>query len=163
MYKFLFKKMFYLILIVMLSLVLVSCKDDDEGDNKNDGLIVPELNVIEDNYRNWYEIFVYSFYDTNNDGIGDLNGVTEKLSYIKEMGFNGIWLMPIHPSPTYHKYDVNDYYAIDKAYGTLDDFKRLVEEAHKLDIKIILDLVVNHTSSDNPWFKGACEYIRQNG
>ena len=107
MYKFLFKKMFSLILIVIFSFALVSCKDDDEGDNENDELIVPELNVIEDNYRNWYEIFVYSFYDTNNDGIGDLNGVTEKLPYIKEMGFNGIWLMPIHPSPTYHKYPGN--------------------------------------------------------
>ena len=72
-----------------------------------------ELNIIDDKYRNWYEIFVHSFYDTNNDGIGDLNGVTAKLDYIKEMGFNGIWLMPIHPSPTYHKYDVTDYYAID--------------------------------------------------
>ena len=68
----------------------------------------PVLNIIDDSYRNWYEIFVYSFFDTNNDGIGDLNGVTAKLDYIKEMGYNGIWLMPIHPSPTYHKYDVND-------------------------------------------------------
>ena len=122
-----------------------------------------ELNIIDDNYRNWYEIFVYSFYDTDNDGIGDFNGVTEKLDYIKEMGFNGIWLMPIHPSPTYHKYDVTDYYAVHKDYGTLEDFRRLVEEAHKRDIKIILDLVVNHTSDSHPWFREACDYIRKNG
>ena len=121
------------------------------------------LNVIDDSYRNWYEIFVYSFYDTNNDGIGDLNGVTAKLDYIKEMGFNGIWLMPIHPSPTYHKYDVTDYYAIHEDYGTIEDFKRLMEEAHKRDIRVILDLVVNHTSDSHPWFTSACSYIRQNG
>ena len=110
------------------------------------------LNIIDDNYRNWYEIFVYSFFDTNNDGIGDLNGVTAKLDYIKEMGFNGIWLMPIHPSPTYHKYDVTDYYGIHPDYGTLEDFKTLVEEAHKRDIRIIIDLVVNHSSDSHPWF-----------
>jgi len=123
----------------------------------------PVLNIIDDSYRNWYEIFVYSFFDTNNDGIGDLNGVTAKLDYIKEMGYNGIWLMPIHPSPTYHKYDVNDYYAIDPVYGTLDDLKNLVDEAHKRGIRVILDLVVNHTSVNNPWFTEACKYIRENG
>ena len=121
------------------------------------------LNIIDDNYRNWYEIFVHSFYDSDNDGIGDLNGVTAKLDYVKEMGFNGIWLMPIHPSPTYHKYDVTDYYAIDPDYGTIDDFKKLVEEAHKRGIRIIIDLVVNHTSDGHPWFTEACNYIRQNG
>ena len=122
-----------------------------------------QLNIIDDKYRNWYEIFVYSFYDTNNDGIGDLKGVTAKLDYIKEMGFNGIWLMPIHPSPTYHKYDVTDYYAIDPDYGTLEDFKELVDEAHKRGIRVIMDLVVNHSSDSHPWFKEACAYIRQNG
>lgn len=122
-----------------------------------------ELNIIDDNYRNWYEIFVYSFFDTDNDGIGDLNGVTAKLDYIKEMGFNGIWLMPIHPSPTYHKYDVTDYYAIHPDYGTLEDFEKLIDEAHKRDIKVIIDLVVNHTSDGHPWFREACSYIRENG
>ncbi|MBO5110857.1 MAG: alpha-amylase [Clostridia bacterium] len=121
------------------------------------------LNVIDDNVRNWYEIFVYSFYDTDNDGIGDLNGVTAKLDYIKEMGFNGIWLMPIHPSPTYHKYDVTDYYSIHPDYGTLEDFKTLVDEAHKRGIRVIIDLVVNHTSDSHPWFTEACSYIRKNG
>ncbi len=120
-------------------------------------------NIIDDKYRNWYEIFVHSYYDTNNDGIGDLNGVTAKLDYIKDMGFNGIWLMPIHPSPTYHKYDVNDYYAVDEQYGTLEDLKTLVDEAHKRGIKVILDLVVNHSSTSNKWFKEACQYIRDNG
>ena len=143
----------------MLScLSLVGCRKDD-GDKEDE----VELNIIDDSYRNWYEIFVHSFYDTDNDGIGDLNGVTAKLDYIKEMGFNGIWLMPIHPSPTYHKYDVTDYYAIDPDYGTLEDFKNLVDEAHKRGIRVIIDLVVNHTSDSHPWFKAACSYIRQNG
>ena len=72
----------------------------------------------DDNYRTWYEIFVYSFCDSDGDGIGDLKGVTSKLDYLQELGVNGIWLMPIHPSPSYHKYDVTDYYAIDPQYGT---------------------------------------------
>lgn len=131
--------------------------DDGNGDDN------VELNIIDDKYRNWYEIFVHSFYDTNNDGIGDLNGVTAKLDYVKEMGFNGIWLMPIHPSPTYHKYDVTDYYDIDPDYGTLDDFKTLITEAHKRGIRVIIDLVFNHSSDQHPWFKEACNYIRTNG
>ena len=120
-----------------------------------------ELNVIEDNYRNYYEIFVYSFYDSDGDGIGDLNGVTQKLDYIKDMGFNGIWLMPVMPSTTYHKYDVTDYYGIDSEYGTIEDFERLVEECHKRDIRIIIDFVMNHSSSQHPWFVEACEYLRE--
>lgn len=118
------------------------------------------LNIVEDNYRNYYEIFVYSFYDSDGDGIGDLNGVTEKLDYIEDMGFNGIWLMPIMPSPTYHKYDVLDYYSIDEQYGTLEDFKTLVDECHKRDIRIIIDMVINHSSSEHTWFKTACDYLR---
>ena len=158
-----FSKLFMLLIVCLLVFVTTACGEDEDENNQDNGIIVPQLNVIDDNYRNWYEIFVYSFYDSNNDGIGDLNGVTQKLDYIKDMGFNGIWLMPIHPSPTYHKYDVNDYYAIDPDYGTLDDFRNLVNEAHKRGIKVIMDLVVNHTSSDNPWFKEACDYIRTNG
>ncbi len=119
-----------------------------------------ELNIIDDNYRNYYEIFVYSFYDSDGDGIGDLNGVTEKLDYIQEMGFNGIWLMPIMPSTTYHKYDTTDYCAVDREYGTVEDFRRLAEECHKRGIRIILDLVINHSSSKNQWFLDACAYLR---
>ncbi|MCM1183932.1 MAG: alpha-amylase family glycosyl hydrolase [Roseburia sp.] len=120
-----------------------------------------ELNVIEDNYRNYYEIFVYSFYDSDGDGIGDLNGVTEKLDYVQDMGFNGIWLMPIMQSATYHKYDVTDYCSVDREYGTVEDFERLVEECHKRDIRLIIDFVINHTSSSHPWFTDACAYLRQ--
>lgn len=111
-----------------------------------------ELNIIDDNYRNYYEIFVYSFCDTNGDGIGDLKGVTSKLDYIQEMGYNGIWLMPIMPSTTYHKYDVTDYYGIDPQYGTMDDFDELVSECNKRGIKLLIDLVMNHSSAKHPWF-----------
>lgn len=102
--------------------------------------------------RIFYEIFLRSFYDSNKDGIGDINGLILKLDYLEDLGVEGIWLMPIHPSPSYHKYDVADYYAIDPEYGTLSDFKRLLKEAHKRGIKIIIDLVVNHTSYRHPWF-----------
>lgn len=100
----------------------------------------------------YYEIFVRSFADSNGDGIGDLNGVTSKLDYLDSLGVDGIWLMPIMPSPSYHGYDVTDYYGVNPDYGTLDDFDRLVAEAHKKGISVILDLVVNHTSVRHPWF-----------
>ncbi|WP_317890797.1 alpha-amylase family glycosyl hydrolase [Paenibacillus arenilitoris] len=103
----------------------------------------------------FYEIFVRSFYDTDGDGIGDLNGVTAKLDYLEELGVGGIWLMPINASPSYHGYDTTDYYAVNPDYGTLDDLKRLLDEAHKRGIKVIMDLVVNHSSSEHPWFKEA--------
>ncbi len=103
----------------------------------------------------FYEIFVRSFRDSNGDGIGDFNGITEKLDYLQDLGIRGIWLMPINPSPSYHGYDVTDYYAVNPDYGTLDDFKHLLAEAHKRDIKVIIDLVLNHTSAQHPWFKEA--------
>lgn len=114
----------------------------------------------DDNYRTWYEVFVYSFCDSNGDGIGDLQGLISKLDYLEELGVNGIWLMPIHPSSSYHKYDVNNYYDIDKQYGTMADFDALMAECQKRDIHVILDLVVNHTGSLNSWFTEACKYLR---
>src|SRR5215207_584316 len=103
----------------------------------------------------FYEIFVRSFKDSNGDGIGDFNGITEKLGYLQELGINAIWLMPIHPSPSYHGYDVLNYYAVNPQYGTMDDFKNLLNEAHTKDIKIIIDFVPNHTSSQHPFFVDA--------
>ncbi len=103
----------------------------------------------------WYEIFVRSFADSNGDGIGDLNGVTAKLDYLKSLSVSGIWLMPINPSPSYHGYDVTDYYGINPQYGTLADFDHLLRAAHQRGIKVIIDLVINHSSREHPWFKAA--------
>lgn len=100
----------------------------------------------------FYEIFVRSFYDSNGDGIGDFNGITQKLDYLEGLGIKGLWLMPIHPSPSYHGYDVTDYYAVNSDYGTMDDLKRLLSEAHKRGIRVTIDLVLNHTSAQHPWF-----------
>ncbi|MCX7773040.1 MAG: alpha-amylase family glycosyl hydrolase, partial [Clostridia bacterium] len=100
----------------------------------------------------YYEIFVRSFADSDGNGIGDLNGITQNLDYIQNLGVTAIWLMPINASPSYHGYDVTDYYKINPNYGTIDDFKKLVSEAKKRNIDIIMDLVINHTSNRNPWF-----------
>ncbi len=100
-----------------------------------------------------YEIYPRSFKDSNGDGIGDLNGITSKLDYIKSLGVDAIWLTPIYPSPQVDfGYDIADYEAIDPKYGTLKDFDRLVAEAKKRDIRVIMDLVLNHTSDKHPWF-----------
>ncbi|KAA3658298.1 MAG: DUF3459 domain-containing protein [Chloroflexi bacterium] len=108
----------------------------------------------------FYEVFVRSFSDSDGDGVGDLNGLIEKLDYINDgdptttddLGATGIWLMPITVSPSYHGYDVVDYFQVDPAYGTNDDFKRLMEAAHARGIHVIVDFVMNHTSTEHPWF-----------
>lgn len=104
-----------------------------------------------------YEIFVASFQDSDGDGIGDLQGIIDRLDYLQSLGVRQIWLMPIHPSPSYHKYDVLDYYAVDPSYGTLDDFDRLTAACKERGIRVILDLVLNHSSSSHPWFLAACD------
>jgi glycosidase len=111
----------------------------------------------------FYEIFVRSFYDSNGDGIGDFRGLTQKLDYLndgdkkttQDLGVTALWLMPIFPSYSYHGYDVTDYMTVNPQYGTMNDFKLLVKEAHSRGIKIIIDLVINHTSDQHPWFKAA--------
>lgn len=108
----------------------------------------------------FYEVFIRSFADSNGDGIGDFKGLTGKLDYLNDgnpntdtdLGIGGIWLMPINPSPSYHGYDVTDYRNINPDYGTLDDFRTFLDEAHQRGIKVIMDLVVNHTSKEHPWF-----------
>lgn len=123
-----------------------------------------------DNNRIFYEIFVGSFSDSNGDGIGDLRGIINRFDYLndgnpesgKSLGIEGIWLSPIFKSPSYHKYDVTDYYTIDEKFGTMDDLKELVELCHERNVKLILDLVINHTGSQNQWFKDFCN-ARRNG
>jgi glycosidase len=102
-----------------------------------------------------YEVFVRSFYDSNGDGIGDLRGLTQKVDYISGLGADCVWLMPVAESPSYHGYDVTDYYRIEQDYGTNDDFKAFVAAAHQHHIRVLVDLVLNHTSSEHPWFQEA--------
>lgn len=100
-----------------------------------------------------YQIYPRSFCDSNNDGIGDLNGITSKLDYLQDLGVDALWLSPIYPSPDVDfGYDVSDYQTIDPKFGTMQDFDRLVEQARKRGLHIILDLVLNHTSDQHPWF-----------
>lgn len=159
------KKIVALVLFVTM-LVTSGCgtgkqaKDTKTENKTGDGYqYTQELQMIDDQTRTYYEIFVYSFYDSNGDGIGDLQGVIEKLDYIQDMGYNGIWLMPIMPSPTYHKYDTTDYCAVDSDYGTLEDMEQLIAECHKRDIRLIIDFMMNHTSREHAWFQEAYQYL----
>ena len=121
-------------------------------------LLKPESVSYESyNGRVFYEIFVRAFYDSDGDRIGDLQGVTQKLDYLEDLGVRGIWLMPITKATSYHGYDTEDYYAIDDDYGTIEDLKILLKEAHKREIKVVMDLVINHTSWEHPYFKEARE------
>ena len=146
---------------------LIACSDDNG--------VVPEPDIVPDDTSegyisveatpdNWdgakradisYQILVYSFADSNGDKYGDINGLISKLDYINSLGVKAIWLSPIHPSPSYHGYDVIDYTKVNPKFGTDDDFNRLITEAHKRDIKIYLDYVLNHTSTEHSWFQQA--------
>ena len=147
-----------LVLCMLFGVLSTGCGSTEQG-----------LNVIDDKYRNFYEIFVYSYCDSDGDGIGDIQGLIGKLDYLNDgddttdtdLGINGIWLMPMCQSTTYHKYDVVDYKSIDSEYGTLEDFKQLVEECHARGINVIIDMVINHSSSQNKWFQDACAYINE--
>ena len=141
----------------------------------------PALSPLSDrpNAGTWYQIFVGAFFDSNNDGIGDLRGITIKLDYLNDshtlrhaenmaafgecnesLHVNGIWLTPIHPSPSYHKYDVIDYKAIDPQFGTMEDFRELLKECHKRGVKLAIDMVMNHTSERHEWFQKALAEVR---
>src|SRR5262249_12917879 len=103
-----------------------------------------------------YQLHVRAFCDSNNDGVGDFCGLAQKLDYIKDFGVNAIWLLPFYESPLRDDgYDISDYKAINPAYGTLDDFRAFVEAAHARDIRVIIELVVNHSSDQHPWVQRA--------
>lgn len=135
-----------------------------------DEIILKDYITVEDRSKDdlawwneavFYEIFVRSFYDSDGDGIGDFQGIIEKLDYLNDgdpttdtdLGITGIWLMPIHDSPSYHGYDVVDYRSIHPDYGTMDDFNEFLEAAHDRGINVVIDLVLNHTSTEIDWFK----------
>ena len=119
-----------------------------------------QADSTDDNYRVFYEIFVGSFSDSDGDGIGDLKGIIDRLDYLNDgniysktsLGVQGIWLTPIFYSPSYHKYDVIDYYRIDPSFGSQDDLQKLIDECHKRNVLVIMDMAFNHTSSQNEWF-----------
>jgi len=119
---------------------------------------------VRDHFRNVYVVFVYSFYDTTGDGVGDLQGVIRQLDYIScpevGLGADAIWMLPIHPAVSYHGYDVTDFMAINPLFGTLEDFDELIAAANERGVSIILDLVINHTSDRHPWFMNARYEIR---
>ena len=123
-----------------------------------------------DNARVFYEIFTGSFSDSNGDGIGDLRGIINRMDYLndgdpnsgKSLGIEGIWLTPIFSSPSYHKYDVADYYAVDEAFGTQEDLDELIALCHARDVKLILDLPINHTARLCEWFKNFTRAHRNN-
>jgi len=164
-FKALTKQWALALIALMMLLSACSSKQIEQTNNtvsssnqsSNDKIVstAANYNIDEQPSVVYYEIFVRAFYDSDGDGIGDFNGVTEKLDYLADLGIGGIWLMPINESPSYHGYDTTDYYAVNSDYGTLDDFKNLISEAHKRNIKVIMDLVVNHSSKEHPWFKSA--------
>ena len=103
-----------------------------------------------------YQVNVKSFFDSNDDGIGDFKGLTSKLEYIRDLGVNTIWLMPFYPSPLKDDgYDIADYQNVHPQFGTLDDFRNMLQEAHRLGLKVITELIINHTSDQHPWFQAA--------
>ena len=103
-----------------------------------------------------YEVHIRSFYDSNGDGIGDINGLIAKLPYLEELGVTAVWLLPFYPSPLRDEgYDIADYLGINPDYGTLNDFKEFLREAHRRGIRVITELVLNHTSDQHAWFQRA--------
>jgi glycosidase len=141
-------------------LKIKNAKSDSLLQTMTDYINVSKASIYWWNDAVFYEVFVRSFYDQNNDGKGDLNGLTAKLDYLNDgdstthtdLGITAIWLMPVMQSPSYHGYDVTDYRTIESDYGTNADFKAFIQAAHKRGIKVIIDLVMNHTSDQNPWF-----------
>jgi Glycosidases len=124
---------------------------------KNIQTLVPIADAFDGNKRSstTYQLLIYSFADSDGDGIGDFKGIQSKLDYLDGIGATALWLSPAHPSDSYHAYDVTDYYSVNPLYGTEQDFKDLIAAAHAKGIKIYMDYVLNHSGKGNPWFTQA--------
>ena len=151
----------------VLTVLLVACQEGSSvlsssslGSSSEDWKVLYEVKPTSPDFfsdvDSCYQIFPYAFADANGDGIGDLNGITENLDYLSEtLGVDCIWLTPIHPSPSYHKYDVTDFYRIDSIFGTMTHYQTLLDQAEEQGIRVLMDLVINHTSTQHPWFINA--------
>ena len=168
------KRIFAWILLAALLFCMAGCSRRDTtgmyplNEERNEAVIddagkASDLNV--GNANIFYQIFVGSFSDSNGDGTGDLRGIINRMDYLNDgdpnsgvsLGIEGIWLSPIFVSPSYHKYDASDYYKIDPKFGTMEDLQELIELCHSRGVKVILDLVINHTSTGHAWFKAFTE------
>ncbi len=160
------KKIISVLLAAVLAVSLAACQTQPSVTTPADTQppettpAPPVVDPVNDNFRTFYQVFVGSFSDSNNDGIGDLRGLINRLDYLNDgdinsgesLGVQGIWLSPIFSSPSYHKYDTTDYYSVDWRFGVESDLKELIEKCHERNVKVILDLAINHTSSQHPWF-----------
>ncbi len=152
-----------LILCIALSALLCGCSSSDDPSEDIEAV------ASTDKYRNYYQIWIGSFCDSNGDETGDFEGIISKLDYLNDgdpnsgddLGIDGIWLSPMMPSYSYHKYNVSDYFNIDPEFGSLEIFDKFIEECDKRGISVIIDLVVNHSASDHPYFIKACEELRE--
>ena len=135
----------------------VSITQDGEGSPSSETTVVPNPAAFDGTKRSntAYQLLVYSFADSDGDGWGDIKGVTQHLDYLDALGVTALWLSPIHPSNSYHGYDVTDYYGVHPQLGTEEDFKDLLEKAHAKGIQIYLDYVLNHSGKGHPWFTEA--------
>lgn len=170
------RRAFAIILILIFSIVLAACVPETSATRPlatQTAQSTPEPTVQaipeSDSSMGWwndvvfYEIFVRSFKDSDGNGIGDFQGIISQLDYLNDgdpntsddLGIGGIWLMPIMPSPSYHGYDVTNYQSVNPDYGTMADFRQLLEECHQRGIRVVIDFVINHTSSEHPWFLAA--------
>lgn len=176
------KRQFMILVLLSFSMLLFACSPEEEETNVDEdeaesideqseetdedengqestqetvALADVEQNVEWAQESIFYQVFVRSFYDGSGDGIGDFKGLKELVPYLTDLGVDALWLMPMKEASSYHGYDVEDYYAIDPDYGTMEDFEAFLAEAHENDIKVIIDFVVNHTSSEHEWFQEA--------
>jgi glycosidase len=145
-----------------------SAPKDDNAEDTVDPVASIKITPSTDKYRAYYQVWIGAFHDSDGDDIGDIPGLIEKLDYINDgnsdggddLGADGIWLSPMMPSSTYHKYNIENYYDIDPEFGTLDDFDKLIEECHKRGVVVIIDLVLNHSGAGHEFFKKALDELQ---